>query len=542
MMFTPVGSTPSTAGFARAGISLRWVRSPGSPEFTTVPGPGLLRGTTVLDVDAITCRFGVMPATANRFLLPCPAIAILIGLCSCGSMVGPSIQNSPPKTVTLNPMLAGKSLAETTFRSTFVAALRQPITSLRQGLAVLWHRPREILAGNLPVNLEAKEALPETPGTVGFERLLDEKGFPQPENGTLKWLVDGGEFFPELDRQIASAKSSIAAQVYIFDNDDIAVRYADRLRKRSAEVKVRVLFDDFGSATSYLSSPETKVPGDFQAPPDMKVYLESGSDVKVRRTLNPWLVADHTKLLVFDDRTALLGGMNIGREYYNEWHDLMVRVDGPVVARLAGIFSRTWRKSGPLGDLSLFSKPKKFGKPQALAGGIPLRVLRTEPGIGRHEIRDGMLLAIRCAKKRILIENPYFASDEILWAVRAAASRGVDVRVVMPAEGNSAIMDAGNLATARVLIGAGSKVYRYPRMTHMKVMVCDDWVTMGSANLDVLSMRINRELNIAFSDKAEVERLVAAVFTPDIARSRRIRRAETEGAIAQFAEILADQF
>jgi cardiolipin synthase len=100
-------------------------------------------------------------------------------------------------------------------------------------------------------------------------------------------------------------------------------------------VKVRVMFDDFGSATAHLSSPKTKVPASFQPPPDMRVYLEGGSNVRVRRTLNPWLVADHTKLLVFDDRTAILGGMNIGREYYNEWHDLMVRIDGPVVAHLA---------------------------------------------------------------------------------------------------------------------------------------------------------------------------------------------------------------
>jgi cardiolipin synthase len=301
------------------------------------------------------------------------------------------------------------------------------------------------------------------------------------------------------------------------------------------------MYDDFGSATAQLSSPETEMPASFKPPGDMKVYLKSGSAVQVRRTLNPWLVADHTKLLVFDDRTAILGGMNIGREYYNEWHDLMVRVDGPVVAKLADIFSRTWRKSGSLGDLALLSKPKHFAKPPALPGGIPIRVLRTEPGVGRHEIRDGMLLAIRAAKRRILIENPYIASDEIVAAVRAAAIRGVDVRVVIPAEGDSAIMGAGNLATARVLIKAGAKVYRYPRMTHMKVMVCDDWATAGSANLDTLSMRINRELNISFSDKGEVERLVAAVFTPDIARSRRIRIEETKDARSDLAEILADQ-
>ena len=92
-----------------------------------------------------------------------------------------------------------------------------------------------------------------------------------------------------------------------------------------------------------------------------------------------------------------------------------------------------------------------------------------------------------------------------------------------------------------MLIEAGAKVYRFPIMTHMKVMVCDDWATMGSANLDTLSMRINTELNIAFSDKTEVERLMNRVFRPDIAKSRRIRLKETIKPAGGFLEAVADQ-
>ena len=150
------------------------------------------------------------------------------------------------------------------------------------------------------------------------------------------------------------------------------------------------------------------------------------------------------------------------------------------------------------------------------------------------------MLAIRGAKRRILIENPYFANDEVQLAITAAAQRGVDVKVILPAEGDSAIMDAGNLATARTLIAAGAKVFRYPRMTHMKVMVCDNWATMGSANLDTLSMRINRELNIAFSDATEVEKLVTTIFRPDIAVSRLIPLEATKTTKANLAEVIAD--
>jgi hypothetical protein len=141
------------------------------------------------------------------------ALMALPALCSCGSMAGSGAAQNPPKVVALDPMLAGKKLAETTFRGTIVAFVRQPITSSRQGIAVAWHRSREIVAGNLPQNAAPVPEISETPGNADFERLLDRKGFPEPENGTLKWLVDGPGFFPELDRQIAAARESIRAQV-----------------------------------------------------------------------------------------------------------------------------------------------------------------------------------------------------------------------------------------------------------------------------------------------------------------------------------------
>lgn len=355
--------------------------------------------------------------------------ATALSVCSCGSFAGSGVRDSPPKTVALDPMMAGKSLAGTTYRSTITAAVRQPVTSARQGIAVFLTRQRELVAGNLPEDTTPSPPIVETPGDADFDRLLDEHDFRQPESGSLKWLVDGSEFFGEMDRQIASAQKSIRIKFYIFDNDDIAVRYADKLRKRSDEVDVDVLYDDFGTATAHLSSPETEPPAGFVPPSDMKKYLENGSGVEVRRTLNPWLVADHTKLVLFDNRTAILGGMNIGREYFSEWHDLMVRVEGPVVAELAPIFDRAWDHAGPFGDLTLLAPRKEFPKPAVTGHTIPIRILRTDAGGGRHEILEASLLAIRGAKKRILIENPYFANDDIMLAVRAAAKRGVDVKV-----------------------------------------------------------------------------------------------------------------
>lgn len=462
-------------------------------------------------------------------------------LTSCGNLVDRSLQNSSPNDESLSTADTLKRSGGTIFRSTVLAALRQPMTTIRQGVAVAYYRPRELVAGSMATNLWDVPGIDAAPGSEAFEQLLDEEGLPELDHGTLKWLVDGEGFFTELDRQLAEAERSIRIQLFIFDNDDIAVRYADKLKRKSERAKIKILWDDLGTLAAHQSSPKTRPPSNFRSPANMKKYLTKDSAVKVRRTLNPWLVADHTKLLVFDEETAILGGMNMGREYFSEWHDLMVRVEGPVVGRMTAIFDRAWKTSGPFGDFVALGGSEKFTKNQRGASDIALRVLRTDAGSNRHEIMEASLLAIRGAKKRIYIENPYFASDEIVMAVSSAAKRGVDVRVILPSEGDSKIMDIGNLASARVLIQAGAKLYRYPRMAHLKVMVCDDWATMGSANLDTLSMRINRELNIAFSNKKEVAKLIQKVFRPDFAKSRRMTLKETDSALAPAAEFVADQ-
>jgi cardiolipin synthase len=460
---------------------------------------------------------------------------------SCGSLQSNALRSVERKPQASDPITGSGQLAVSALRSTSLAAIRQPVTTVRTGLAMLWHRQREVISGNLPVTIDLQPSHEARPGSAEFEDLLDREGLPRRESGSVDWLVDGREFFPELDRQLAAATRSVDIQFFIYDNDDIAVRYADILKRRAETVPVRLLFDDLGSTFAHTAAPETLGPDGFQPPADIARYLRQDSRIQVRRTLNPWLVCDHTKLLVFDRRTAILGGMNIGREYYSEWHDLMVKVEGPIVGSLSREFSGAWRKSGPWGDLALLRKPAFFRRPAPVDGGVPLRILRTDAARGQHHVLDATLLAIRAARQRIWIENPYFAHDDIAQAVEAAARRGVDVRVVVPARGDSTIMDAGNLGTARGIIEAGGKVYRYPKMTHMKVMICDGWGCIGSANLDTLSMRINRELNLSFSDPAVIRDLEKQVFLPDFRASKRIRLEETATAVAPLAEAIADQ-
>jgi cardiolipin synthase len=470
-----------------------------------------------------------------------PAVCVLT--VSCTNLSNNARNSTEQRPQASNLATGAGNLGMGLFRSTAISTLRQPVTTATLGFSVLWHRPRELVSANLNVPLKVSLGTPpeERPGSAAFEKLLDRSNLPEAESGSIKWLVDGKGFFPDFDREMAAATKSVDLQVYIYDNDDIAVRYADRLKAKSQRVPVRVMFDDMGSSFAQTSPPETPAPKGFFPPADMTAYLRDGSDIRVRRTLNPWLVADHSKLILIDRRIAYIGGMNIGREYFNEWHDLMLKIEGPVVASFQRDFNRTWRKAGPSGDFGLLRAPAFIRHVPPVPNGVPLRILRTDPAEGRYEILKATLMAIRACTKRVWIENPYIAHDDISLALEEAALRGVDVRVILPDRGDSTIMDIGNIAVARRLIQSGGKVYGYPMMTHMKVMICDDWACVGSANLDTLSMRINRELNISFRDPGQVKALVDCVFMPDFSRSKPRRLKDTESAIAPIAEAIADQ-
>jgi len=462
--------------------------------------------------------------------------------CSCSQLMLNARNSTEQRPAANDVFTGGAAMTASVVRSTLLSVIRQPVTTAKLGAVVLWHRPREAVMSQLPIKTHFIPTPPWPPGSPEFEAFLDDKNFPKAETGKLTWLVDGSAFFPEMERQMATARKRVDVQVFIFDNDDIATHYADLLKARSKDIKVRVLFDDLGSTFAQTAAPMTPAPAGFQPSADMKRYLKAdNSKVRVRRIPNPWLVADHTKLLVFDETTAILGGMNIGREYYSEWHDLMVKVEGPIASSLARVFNRAWRKAGPAGDLGLFRRPAAWRKEPTSASGTPLRILRTDPGEGRYEIMESSIMAISAARKRIWVENPYLAHDDTILALAAAARRGVDVRVILPAQGDSTVMDLANLSAARTLILSGAQIYRYPRMTHMKVLLCDDWASVGSANLDTLSMCINRELNLAFCDLKEIHRLEAKVFRPDFQISQQITLKETESFLAKIAETVAHQ-
>lgn len=356
--------------------------------------------------------------------------------------------------------------------------------------------------------------------------------------GTVKFLIDGDEFFPRLLESINEAEESIDIRTYIFDNDAYGVKIADALKERSGKVGVKVLLDGIGTILgTQVSSDE--ISENFNPPIAISSHLRSDSSIKVRTSGNPFLTGDHTKTIIIDGRRAFLGGMNIGQEYRYEWHDLMMEITGPAVNLLQRDYDVAWSKASWLGDLSMLARTLTPINKRADESGVPITILTTRDH--DSQLYRAQLEAIRRSQSYIYIENPYFSDDIILFELAKARRRGVDVRVILPEDGNHKSHNYSNALAINTMLRNGIRVYMYPGMTHLKAAIYDGWACFGSANFDKLSLQINEELNIGTSDPEIVNELRAAVFVKDFEISRELTAPLETRGIYHLAEFISDE-
>lgn len=309
----------------------------------------------------------------------------------------------------------------------------------------------------------------------------------------VKLLVNGESAYESMICAIGEAEESILMDSYIF-NDDIAGQiFADALATSAIRgIVVHLIVDGVGT---------------FHVPaPFFEKLRRAGVKVLIYRPLAPWrrnfglLKRNHRKLLVVDGRIGFIGGMNIGMEWLSThhggkgWHDIHVRVEGPVVRELSRLSISTWHThEGVVLDPALFL-PKL-----SPLGGTYATIVGSRESKKRKAIRQSYLKAIRQAKTYIYIANAYFLPDlGFRRALKNACKRGVDVRVMVPKKGDIYLVQLASQALYRRLLRMGVRIFLWKdAVLHAKTAVIDDqWATIGSFNLDHRSWRMNLEVNI----------------------------------------------
>jgi cardiolipin synthase A/B len=378
---------------------------------------------------------------------------------------------------------------------------------------------------------------------VEWEKWLDRYTGTREEEGSLNLLIDGDRFYPRIQQAIAEATNHVSINVFIFDRDDIAVRIADLLKQRSTAVRVDVILDQMGSLAAGVTPPASPMPEDFVPPNSITAYLRKDSHVHVRPFLNPWFSVDHTKVFLVDGTHAWVGGMNLGREYRYEWHDLMVEIGGPVVASLENEFKRDWAHAGMLGDISFVAAA--LGQPKGEKAPIPdhwIKVRRLPTRTFWKPFNAAVKASIRKARSYIYAENPYLFDRRVITGLVQARKRGVDVRVVMPRVNDFKAGARGNLVIANYLLEHGVRVYFYPGMTHVKALLVDGWTCLGSGNLSPLSLLLSQEQNIATSDPAFSEKVKHDLFEEDFAHSYELHQPISVDWIDFLADLVLEGF
>ncbi|MDD3764321.1 MAG: cardiolipin synthase [Nevskiales bacterium] len=340
---------------------------------------------------------------------------------------------------------------------------------------------------------------------------------PLLDGNRIGLLHNGEQTYPRMLDAIDSARHSIYLASYIFDVDDCGRRFAEALARAHARgVDVRVLIDGIGERYS---------------PRRMSRLLRRmGVPVSIfnpLRLLPPALhlnLRNHRKLLLVDGRVGFTGGMNISRRHLaadptrrTRVTDLHFEVSGPILGQLAEVFAEDWRYS-----TRALPPPPPEARDDA-DGSMTCRVIADGPNEDFDHLSLVLQAAISAARKRIRIMTPYFLPPtEVAGELRAAALRGVEVEIILPAKNNLPFVHWASRHQLWQLMRYGVSVfYQPPPFCHSKLFVVDDcYAQIGSANLDARSLRLNFELALETYDVAFAQNLAAhfeatrAVSTP----------------------------
>ena len=339
--------------------------------------------------------------------------------------------------------------------------------------------------------------------------------YPWRQNNRFQVLIDGSNFFSAMLNEIKKAKKQILFEAYLFESGITADQFISALcAAKKRNVEVFILLDEYGTK-ALLQTDKNKI-------------TESGIKLLLYNPVNflhlgQSLKRNHRKLMVVDNMVAFIGGAGITDDFNpsvrpDYWHDIMLKTEGDIVSDLSDSFYEVWNKQQPLFETTTtkISQPHHAKIKQA-------RIIIAQ-GTENNEINRTIINHIRASKNRIWLTSPYFISSwKIRRALRYAANKGVDVRLIFPGpHSDHKWITHGIRRYYHRLLHSNVSIYEYqPRFSHSKIFLCDNWFTLGSSNLDRWNQFLNLDANIEVFDANSCEQIIK-LFLSDFSLSKKI--------------------
>jgi cardiolipin synthase len=341
-------------------------------------------------------------------------------------------------------------------------------------------------------------------------------------------LKDGHQTFPAMMEAARQARSTLCIETYILRDDAVGNQLASILIERAyAGVEVNLMYDGWGADVSDAYVTRLRLAGVrvlcFQP---VRLWSRIGRVVgRLRRR-------DHRKAMIIDGRVAFTGGLNLSNDYASVedgghgWRDTHVRVEGPAAVHLLAMFLETWRRHrGPKVDAPRYPTP-----PAPSAPDDTVRFIGNEFARDRKDIRVAYVKAFSQAARSIRLTNSYFMPPaRVLRGLMRAARRGVEVTLILAGSTDVPLVLLATRGLYAKLLRSGIRIFEWQgRVLHAKTAVVDRaWSTVGSANLDMLSLRQNLEVNAVVRDQRFAEAM-ERLFDEDLRQCVQITRRTLE--------------
>ncbi len=332
-------------------------------------------------------------------------------------------------------------------------------------------------------------------------------------NSSVKLLNNGENFFPLLFDEIRKAKKHIHIEFYIYEDDSIGNQLKDLLIQKANEgVEVRFIYDDFGSKSIRKTIARELQQNGVQAFPFHKIRL-----IYLANRMN---YRNHRKIVIIDGKTSFIGGINVCDKYINKapndlyWRDTHLMIKGYSSFTLQRVFLSDWNFCSDE-NLTVNSDYFPFEEIEETQN-YYAQIVSSGPDSDLPNILYSIIQAVNSAQKEVLLTTPYYIPDTSLQeALIIASLSGIDIKLLVPKNGDSKIVNIATQSFFDDLLKAGVKIYLYEKgFIHAKTFVVDGKLaSVGTANLDMRSFDLNFEVSALIYDKQIAKEVRDSFYT-----------------------------